>query len=207
MTSLYLPSCHLSVSMFSFQAIHNLTICIIFFIWVVIYQCQCSLFKQFTTEHATNIIITMLSFISVNVLFSSNSQHISALLHGKVSCHLSVSMFSFQAIHNRLGVKGWMMMLSFISVNVLFSSNSQRMTNNKKPLRSCHLSVSMFSFQAIHNCCHVVLFLFKLSFISVNVLFSSNSQLLRLLVKLFNVVIYQCQCSLFKQFTTPPAPR
>ena len=189
--------------MFSFQAIHNPAQLQAHPPAIVIYQCQCSLFKQFTTVGLKIHKQHSLSFISVNVLFSSNSQQSFEAQINRMSCHLSVSMFSFQAIHNNsLSISGYrvvviyqcqcslfkqftttrafLMMvrvLSFISVNVLFSSNSQLIFRLCKFPTGCHLSVSMFSFQAIHN--------------------SVASLMPRLLV-----VIYQCQCSLFKQFTT-----
>ena len=214
--------------MFSFQAIHNMLLQLNDGYIVVIYQCQCSLFKQFTTVFHLPLLNVKLSFISVNVLFSSNSQLTCSPISSMKRCHLSVSMFSFQAIHNVIEVTDGMLKLSFISVNVLFSSNSQLQPVFEDGGMGCHLSVSMFSFQAIHNkgpsdlrAAAVVIYqcqcsLFKqfttpslthspemlLSFISVNVLFSSNSQLCGGRLGGDKVVIYQCQCSLFKQFTT-----
>ena len=40
----------------------------------VYHQCQCSLFKQFTTQNQRYSDITQLFIINVNVLFLSNSQ-------------------------------------------------------------------------------------------------------------------------------------
>ena len=214
--------------MFSFQAIHNVAARINTSTTIVIYQCQCSLFKQFTTKVNSKKQTATLSFISVNVLFSSNSQHCLASAASRIDCHLSVSMFSFQAIHNcrqMFRFLSWIVIyqcqcslfkqfttgrgaisnrvgLSFISVNVLFSSNSQPIRGGGESSFYCHLSVSMFSFQAIHNSLAEQMFYSELSFISVNVLFSSNSQRMVRIRPDISVVIYQCQCSLFKQFTT-----
>ena len=90
------------------------------------YQCQCSLFKQFTTG-------------------------------GKLPRKLG-------------GV-------STINVNVLFLSNSQR--GRLSPAAASQVST-----------------------INVNVLFLSNSQPWLSLSARLPGVNYQCQCSLFKQFTT-----
>ena len=163
--------------MFSFQAIHNPHARLVAEVDIVIYQCQCSLFKQFTTHFIIARSSGLLSFISVNVLFSSNSQPNLGGRQREKNCHLSVSMFSFQAIHNSSAVRISLPLLSFISVNVLFSSNSQQGKVFFHQPHNCHLSVSMFSFQAIHNQCG-------------------------LHVGGPEIVIYQCQCSLFKQFTT-----
>ena len=140
-----------------------------------------------------------------------------------------MSMFSFQAIHNfrvasslactvvyrlcqcslfkqfttgtRTTSKWKRLFIDY--VNVLFSSNSQQLSPKPNLTPSCLSIMSMFSFQAIHNEGLGVLF-FQLLFIDyVNVLFSSNSQQLKIL-SFKNLVVYRlCQCSLFKQFTTP----
>ena len=146
-------SCCLSImSMFSFQAIHNLPPFSMASLPVVYRLCQCSLFKQFTTDRLLIYYDTLLFIDYVNVLFSSNSQR-NSLPPSARSCCLSImSMFSFQAIHNcrlpqprpnpvvyRLcqcslfkqfttgGVQEVTVRALFIDyVNVLFSSNSQR---------------------------------------------------------------------------------
>ena len=118
-------SCLSIMSMFSFQAIHNLMIAVIFITMLfidyvnvlfssnsqhllltlhkhqVVYRlCQCSLFKQFTTHNQSCIPLVKLFIDYVNVLFSSNSQHV-VTNNCVVYCCLSImSMFSFQAIHN-----------------------------------------------------------------------------------------------------------
>ena len=68
--------------------------------WVVYHQCQCSLFKQFTTVRGAYVVQRQLFIINVNVLFLSNSQR-------TVSCTVFLT---------------W---LFIINVNVLFLSNSQ----------------------------------------------------------------------------------
>ena len=165
-----------------------------------------------------------------------------------------MSMFSFQAIHNHSGGGCAVSGLFIDYVNVLFSSNSQQKKTGRKPgiklfidyvnvlfssnsqrwilsyrLQKCCLSImSMFSFQAIHNAQMQRLRSLKLFIDYVNVLFSSNSQLYRLVASkaksclsimsmfsfqaihnplfswnvMFLVVYRLCQCSLFKQFTT-----
>ena len=62
-----------------------------------------------------------------------------------------MSMFSFQAIHNKGGLCITYMMLFIDYVNVLFSSNSQPAWSCVLDLSSCLSIMSMFSFQAIHN--------------------------------------------------------
>ncbi len=62
---------------------------------VVYHQCQCSLFKQFTTfapNYSDNL---ELFIINVNVLFLSNSQLGSGTTAIAASCLSSMSMFSF----------------------------------------------------------------------------------------------------------------
>ena len=167
-----------------------------------------------------------------------------------------MSMFSFQAIHNRkqaqviasyvvyrlcqcslfkqftTGGGGsyiwWRLFIDY--VNVLFSSNSQRLNVARISQARCLSIMSMFSFQAIHNLhslqdAEIVLFIDY-----VNVLFSSNSQPAEppsyprvsclSIMSMFSFqaihnwlagvlgsssVVYRlCQCSLFKQFTTLP---
>ena len=170
--------CCLSImSMFSFQAIHNRSVHLALILSVVYRLCQCSLFKQFTTQDY--------------------------YLWSRFSCLSIMSMFSFQAIHNSAGVysRCWFVvyrlcqcslfkqfttgivdkngnrMLFIDYVNVLFSSNSQLPSIVWTVIRCCLSIMSMFSFQAIHNG----------------------------MCQLFSVclVVYRlCQCSLFKQFTT-----
>ena len=97
-----------------------------------------------------------------------------------LGCLSIMSMFSFQAIHNGLAPQAPKGLLFIDYVNVLFSSNSQRVNVLIKPCLSCLSIMSMFSFQAIHN------------FLCVSMWW-------------YTVVYRLCQCSLFKQFTTPPA--
>ena len=165
------------MSMFSFQAIHNASVSFLY-AW-------------------------MLFIDYVNVLFSSNSQPIRELMAAGWSCLSIMSMFSFQAIHNRYERKretepvvyrlcqcslfkqfttggkhiGRSFLLFIDYVNVLFSSNSQLPTAVCRHRGSCLSIMSMFSFQAIHN---------YLQYYSRGYL----------------VVYRLCQCSLFKQFTT-----
>ena len=144
--------CCLSImSMFSFQAIHNRRLKILFFIQVVYRLCQCSLFKQFTT--------------------------VSIKTHTFMSCLSIMSMFSFQAIHN----KGeWCLQ----PLNVVY--------------RLCQCSLfKQFTTNDVWEAQQEALFIDY-----VNVLFSSNSQLSVVRIRIFLVVYRLCQYSLFKQFTT-----
>ena len=94
-------SCCLSImSMFSFQAIHNASVEDYQCCQVVYRLCQCSLFKQFTTQKELYQARNMLFIDYVNVLFSSNSQPFSASSARCSGCLSIMSMFSFQAIHN-----------------------------------------------------------------------------------------------------------
>ena len=86
-------------------------------------------------------------------------------------------MFSFQAIHNVKRRLPQRQGLFIDYVNVLFSSNSQRLAPRRRTSHRCLSIMSMFSFQAIHN-----------------------KELERKC--LLSVVYRLCQCSLFKQFTT-----
>ena len=120
--------------------------------YVVYRLCQCSLFKQFTTNIDNTVAKRKLFIDYVNVLFSSNSQLLLGTRLFQQCCLSIMSMFSFQAIHNRRERRRraadvvyrlcqcslfkqfttWLMiscnsLLLFIDyVNVLFSSNSQR---------------------------------------------------------------------------------
>ena len=199
---------------------------------MVVYRlCQCSLFKQFTTNSAQELNHIWLFIDYVNVLFSSNSQRPKLCSTHQSGCLSIMSMFSFQAIHNLRGER-----------------------SARPP--SCLSIMSMFSFQAIHNgveefvqqggvvyrLCQCSLFkqftTYEVRpthagwlFIDyVNVLFSSNSQPViskgkntrscLSIMSMFSfqaihnlqehhrvclMVVYRlCQCSLFKQFTTEP---
>ena len=149
--SLRVSGCLSIMSMFSFQAIHNSGKPISKPCVVVYRLCQCSLFKQFTTNRSGTQYHSWLFIDYVNVLFSSNSQLRAGLLTEVVSCLSIMSMFSFQAIHNLFGWIYDCVALFIDYVNVLFSSNSQRATCGR-----C-----------------------------------------------LRIVVYRlCQCSLFKQFTT-----
>ena len=188
--------------MFSFQAIHNRSsIC-----WLrnsVVYRlCQCSLFKQFTTEGRVSMvkirclsIMSMFSFQAIHNL-ADNEKRKSYVVYRLCQCSLFkqfttgvkreksgssclsiMSMFSFQAIHNT-PTHGTAWQELFIDyVNVLFSSNSQHNKVYFNGKLGCLSIMSMFSFQAIHN---------------------------EAILKFFfwSVVYRLCQCSLFKQFTT-----
>ena len=62
---------------------------------VVYHQCQCSLFKQFTTRQIRRMCRPELFIINVNVLFLSNSQQKDKRISARKSCLSSMSMFSF----------------------------------------------------------------------------------------------------------------
>ena len=118
---------------------------------VVYHQCQCSLFKQFTTVVIKEITFPVLFIINVNVLFLSNSQQKNrAAGHTVVVYHqCQCSLFKqFTTLAERMGIPS---RLFIINVNVLFLSNSQ-------PDAAAWIWTG--------------------------------------------VVYHQCQCSLFKQFTT-----
>ena len=66
-------------------------------------------------------------------------------------CLSIMSMFSFQAIHNRINPGKRPPALFIDYVNVLFSSNSQQRMRVYINLGGCLSIMSMFSFQAIHN--------------------------------------------------------
>ena len=170
--------CCLSImSMFSFQAIHNVP-CLQDSPPLVVYRlCQCSLFKQFTTVRVHLLDDLGLFIDYVNVLFSSNSQHLNADSNRFIRCLSIMSMFSFQAIHNQKsrcrinhGVVYRLCQCSLFKqfttvaggalrvvelfidyVNVLFSSNSQPAAAVIEKAPGCLSIMSMFSFQAIHN--------------------------------------------------------
>ena len=88
------------MSMFSFQAIHNRRRRRTSGPVVVYRLCQCSLFKQFTTDGLVGVSVSQLFIDYVNVLFSSNSQLFCVNLVFEAGCLSIMSMFSFQAIHN-----------------------------------------------------------------------------------------------------------
>ena len=120
------------MSMFSFQAIHNMLQRYEECARVVYRLCQCSLFKQFTTVCQIGCQQFWLFIDYVNVLFSSNSQLATIQTRLTSGCLSIMSMFSFQAIHNIEFIVCPVDVLFIDYVNVLFSSNSQR---NKQTLR------------------------------------------------------------------------
>ena len=170
-------SCLSIMSMFSFQAIHNPRQEQDEHGAVVYRLCQCSLFKQFTTKERLTTSAAALFIDYVNVLFSSNSQLSDTYVINGTRCLSIMSMFSFQAIHNKARKQNALLLVVyrlcqcslfkqfttvedcfyalkelFIDyVNVLFSSNSQRRTASTASGSGCLSIMSMFSFQAIHN--------------------------------------------------------
>ena len=143
-----------------------------------------------------------MSKVYINVFFSSNSQRMEALVTDFTRCQRSISMFSFQAIHN------WWKYILLLNIDVkglyqcfLFKQFTTGCRAVSLPYR-CQRSISMFSFQAIHNrVCKLMktamdvkglyqCFLFKqfttalqlpchhalMSKVYINVFFSSNSQ-------------------------------
>ena len=122
-----------------------------YFCTVVYHQCQCSLFKQFTTINTLEAGRIELFIINVNVLFLSNSQlrRVSGPQYIVVYHQCQCSLFK------------------------------QFTTPVNYKLRIRWLFI-----------------------INVNVLFLSNSQLTGYSSVFWLVVYHQCQCSLFKQFTT-----
>ncbi len=121
----FLQSCLSIMSMFSFQAIHNISPIPLISALVVYRLCQCSLFKQFTT-------------IDPLFLFLSG-------------CLSIMSMFSFQAIHNHSLL---LLCHNLVVYRLCQCSLFKQFTtsNTATTYKICCLSImSMFSFQAIHN--------------------------------------------------------
>ena len=137
--------------MFSFQAIHNSKHCREGR-WLVVYRlCQCSLFKQFTTDTGQVVTSHSLFIDYVNVLFSSNSQLQFLQKISNLCCLSIMSMFSFQAIHNERRIQ-------LLRACVVY--------------RLCQCSLfKQFTTSHPHNNSQFSLFIDY-----VNVLFSSNSQ-------------------------------
>ena len=76
-------------------------------VWVILFSVldvkglyQCFLFKQFTTINQIIHCASQMSKVYINVFFSSNSQPADAKISVAEGCQRSISMFSFQAIHN-----------------------------------------------------------------------------------------------------------
>ena len=89
-----------------------------------------------------------------------------------------------------------------INVNVLFLSNSQRPAARPMPrmgvYHQCQCTLfKQFTTRMFTTFIHLWVFI-----INVNVLFLSNSQLPSFCNFKFDGVYHQCQCTLFKQFTT-----
>ena len=165
------------MSMFSFQAIHNMCNVEVLSCWVVYRLCQCSLFKQFTTAIDAACVGGELFIDYVNVLFSSNSQRYDMDSKGRNCCLSIMSMFSFQAIHNASAL---IMSPTLVVYRLCQCSLFKQFTTEGRfsvQGKRCLSIMSMFSFQAIHNS------------VLVNI------------AKAY-VVYRLCQCSLFKQFTT-----
>ena len=110
------------------------------------YQCQCSLFKQFTTKARDDLGWDAVSIINVNVLFLSNSQLTERCYaaHCGVNYQCQCSLFKQFTTVEQVGVI--FTRVSIINVNVLFLSNSQHSTTVEVQVPRCQLSMSMFSF-------------------------------------------------------------
>ena len=135
------------------------------------HQCQCPLFKQFTTGSWTMPAAHPVSIINVNVLFLSNSQPspLSAPTPSGVNHQCQCPLFKqfttapYLFRHTAL--------VSIINVNVLFLSNSQLQRHEPLPQQRCQSSMSMSSFYAIHNSWSGRETETRVSIINVNVLF------------------------------------
>ena len=169
------------MSMFSFQAIHNFGLLYLDRRLVVYRLCQCSLFKQFTTWLGSCCDICRLFIDYVNVLFSSNSQLIRPLKSHVLVVYRLCQCSLFKQFTTLSQTAGEIRGLFIDYVNVLFSSNSQHTLILILMIYGCLSIMSMFSFQAIHNP--------------------------SIWLAWRDAVVYRlCQCSLFKQFTTPRQP-
>ena len=143
---------------------------------VVYHQCQCSLFKQFTTKQVCCILFEQLFIINVNVLFLSNSQRTPSTIFvlWVVYHQCQCSLFKQFTTHSKYNFVLWVV------------------------YHQCQCSL----FKQFTTASQLISTGFKLFIINVNVLFLSNSQLFVVMDLFFPVVYHQCQCSLFKQFTT-----
>ena len=93
-------------------------------------------------------------------------------------------------------------MVSIINVNVLFLSNSQLIVSMTPPMLGVNYQCQCPLFKQFTTLLIDQNHTIKVSIINVNVLFLSNSQRSWQCYGLFSGVNYQCQCPLFKQFTT-----
>ena len=169
---------------------------------VVYHQCQCSLFKQFTTGIGCRIKNHPLFIINVNVLFLSNSQrkqldggHCSVVYH---QCQCSL----FKQFTTQGGGQRGEVPLFIINVNVLFLSNSQQCVKHYHLHSVVYHQCQCSLFKQFTTVLDMLQHFLPLFIINVNVLFLSNSQPRLGIVFQQPVVYHQCQCSLFKQFTT-----
>ena len=145
-------SCLSIMSMFSFQAIHNILEPSHTPRIVVYRLCQCSLFKQFTTEFFLQpslsgclSIMSMFSFQAIhNPKWRTSTK--SPVVYRLCQCSL------FKQFTTGILLQGAEVVLFIDYVNVLFSSNSQLYGGSTERQHSCLSIMSMFSFQAIHNC-------------------------------------------------------
>ena len=143
----------------------------------VYHQCQCSLFKQFTTCEVVNHFAVKVFIINVNVLFLSNSQPriFRGLQNVGVYHQCQCSLFKqFTTIRRTVRHR---LMVFIINVNVLFLSNSQLNSKHGSCINGVYHQCQCSLFKQFTTGCQLSILYFVVFIINVNVLFLSNSQL------------------------------
>ena len=171
------PWCGLSVRRYNLKAIHNGSCGTVCVFCGVVYLCEDTIWKQFTTKSSFALVTLQVWFICAKIQFESNSQRAILFFENNVGCGLSVRRYNLKAIHNPLyrlfvlplGVVYlcedtiWKQFTTFprslypfhtvwfICAKIQFESNSQRIAANTAAALRCGLSVRRYNLKAIHN--------------------------------------------------------
>ena len=94
--------CGLSVRRYNLKAIHNSRLMLLKVRRGVVYLCEDTIWKQFTTDVGTQQEADAVWFICAKIQFESNSQPADLFGGDWVGCGLSVRRYNLKAIHNAL---------------------------------------------------------------------------------------------------------
>ena len=220
--------CGLSVRRYNLKAIHNGSSSPTKSKHGVVYLCEDTIWKQFTTLIRRPVLRQLVWFICAKIQFESNSQRHPHNPLATLGCGLSVRRYNLKAIHNSchcevvqgLGVVYlcedtiWKQFTTvcvstfmflwvwFICAKIQFESNSQHITKKKAPGNWCGLSVRRYNLKAIHNARSSNQ---TLSWCGLSVR-RYNLKAIHNLVDGDHVkwcgVVYLCEDTIWKQFTT-----
>ena len=141
-------------------------------------MCQCPLFKQFTTRSHDSIDVVWVFIVCVNVLFLSNSQLTDRGNMKPFGVYRMCQCPLFKQFTTTSCVKEPQMGVFIVCVNVLFLSNSQRLTTSHRVLKGVYRMCQCPLFKQFTTLVLMGLYLYLVFIVCVNVLFLSNSQLI-----------------------------